>query len=142
MRTETEAAATTGSMQDAGSAIKKMAKSPGGTANPIWVGSGGNHANATSFSSPAQLLATVERGTAGDRPMMTPTTGPQEDPCLTLAPFLCDTPEPQMLEFRSAIKLKEQRKQRLWAQKPYARPLGLKTGAGTIYIMRQHNSKK
>jgi len=43
----------------------------------------------------------------------TPVGGPQGDPC--------ETPEPHTLEFRSAVKLKEKRKQRQLARSPYSR---------------------
>ena len=58
--------------------------------------------------------------------VMTPISGPQAsseaEHCLALAPLLCETPEPHVLEFRSATKLKERRKQRQLARSPYARP--------------------
>jgi hypothetical protein len=74
------------------------------------------------------LKHTPTHTAAADCLMMTP--GGPHDPCLALAPFLCETPEPHALEFRSATKLKEKRKQRHLERSPYARRPALKMGVG------------
>lgn len=67
-----------------------------------------------SFSSPAQPPG-------ANHCFLTPAGGPQGDPLGMVEPFLFDTPQPHTLEFRSAVKLKEKRKQRQLACSPYAR---------------------
>ena len=64
----------------------------------------------------------------------TPTAGPLAEgvePCMQLMPFFCETPAvPTTLEFRSATKLKEKRRQRQLARSPYAKPTRQGKGGG------------
>lgn len=68
----------------------------------------------------------------------TPTAGPLAEgvePCMQLMPFFCETPAvPTTLEFRSATKLKEKRRQRQLARSPYAKPTRQGKGGGEASV--------
>lgn len=82
-------------------------------------------AHGNSSSCATKPSASVDRV---EEQLSTPDTSPQAEPS-QLMPLFCETPQPTTLEFRSAVKLKEKRKQRQLARSPYAgRPGGRKLG--------------